>query len=694
MRVGVIQNYRTQNIHFGNLTKEEKEAFIKTKQEALDVIGHPDRSVFLYSSACLPQGADANTGTGTLLSKQGDELLDVVKTFTTANIIQDVPSGELLPKPPKNFYCAYEGSADSISPHIIEPEILMDEKFGNIITPEEFKAVVAANNGEYKDVLANFENVVEPDSPFDNMLKKAHERFMAGEGEKFDALRKEFSEYQAKNAGWLESHGIYDVLAKKYDTPAFGDWTEEVDKKLYDNDFPEDLRNARKAEILKENAKDIEYSNFKKFMADKCLGLAREKAHEKGFKFGGDVAYQFNLSDMYGNPKAFAYDVFMGPKDMKIPALDFYQIEADPINSPAGKMLAQKLRLAAERYDTLRMDVGWGYVAPPLNNTSGSYSEQKWMGTKVLDLIENTVKEVKGDKFNLQDIFYEVEADVKDFRAFNDDGSLIEPLKGRMKIYTSNYMNEGWGSSRVFTEQFKFNPAEFIYGASNRDTTPLSELATYPIHTARKADQIKELANILHMQPSVLENGDEFIRAKNAEPLLAKNHFMFFTEFFGMLRKFNSHEENSVDNFRTKIPANPEQAYYDAVKEGRAYNLMDGLEKVFKAKGFDEKHPELFAKIVEFKNKLYDIKPEVVEQPQSGGTTVIPIEEEIKPIIGETAVQTAPVQTEAKPVSEAAEAVEHAVKKNRFMKPILIIAGVLVVLYAAFKVLSRKPKAA
>ena len=141
MRVGVVNNYRTSAINFGNLTKEEKEAFVKTKQEALDIIGQPNKSVFIYSSACLPQAADANTGTGTLLTKQGDELLDVVKTFTTANVIQDLPSGELLPKPARNFYSAYEASADGLSTHLIEPEVLMDESFGKIITPEELKTV-------------------------------------------------------------------------------------------------------------------------------------------------------------------------------------------------------------------------------------------------------------------------------------------------------------------------------------------------------------------------------------------------------------------------------------------------------------------------------------------------------------------------------------------------------------------------
>lgn len=679
MRVGVIQNYGNKNIQFGNLSKEEKEAFIRTKQEALNVIGKPEKSVFIYSSACLPQSAEANTGTGTLLSKQGEEFLDVVKTFTIADTIQDVPSGEFMPKPANNYYGAYDTSAFARSTHLIEPELLLDESFGKIITPEELKDVVSANNRPGKDILANFENVVEPDSPFENMLKKAYDRFKTGEGEKLDALRAEFADYKTKNADWLEPHGIYSVLSKKYNTELFDKWENEVDKRLYDPDFSEESRAARKAEILKESADDIEFYNFKNFLSDKFLGLAKDKAHEKGFKFGGDVAYQFSLSDVFSNPKAFSYDVFMGPAELKIPALNFYEI-TDP-NSPAAKMLAQKFRLAAQRYDTLRVGMGWGYVTPLLSNSSGSYHEQKDMGSQVLEIIENAVKDVKGDKFNKNDLFYEVEAGEKDFRAFNDDGTIIEPLKDRVKIYSSDYMNEGWGSSRAYPEKFKMTPSEFIYGASNVNTTPLASLASEAAYSQRRADQVKEIASVLHVEPSTLESADAFIAAKNAEPMLAKNNFMFFTEFFGLDRRFNDLTKTNPENFRVKIPANPEQAYYDAVKNGHAYNLMDAFAKVFVAKGFDKQHPELFAKIVEFRNKLAGKG----DTEKFVGSAAENIELNAADNIDDA------VSDMEKP---AKDTVEQLAKKNRYMKPALIIAGALVIAYGAFKFFSKKPKAA
>lgn len=682
MQIGAIQNFRNSNVNFGNLTKEEKEAFIKTKESALDVIGRPEKSVFIYSSACLPQAPESNTGTGTLLSKQGEEFLDVVKTFTTANVIQDVPSGEYMAAPDGGFYTPYKTSSQALSTHLIEPELLLDDKFGKIITPEELKEVVSANNGECKDVLANFENVVAPNSPFDKMLKKAYERFKTGESEQIKALRSEYDAYSAKNAQWLESHGIYEVLSKKYNTPLFDHWGEEVDKKLYDPDFSQEARDARRAKILSENASDIEFYKFKKFLSDKFLGLARDKAHEKGLKFGGDVAYQFPLSDMFSNPKAFSYDVYMGPLDKKIPALNFYQITDQ--NSPAAKLLAQKFALAASRYDTIRVETGWGYVTPMLRNSEGSYHEQKYMGSSVLELIENAVKSVKGENYNPKDIFYEVEAGEKDFKAFNDDGSLLEPLRDRVKIYTSDYMKRGWGSSRAYSDNFKIPASDYMYGASKVDTTPLVELATHGIYTQRKENQVKELGSILNLDTKTLEDTNEFIRAKNAEPLLAKNNFMFFTEFFGSDRTFSDVARATKESFRVKIPANPEQAYYDAVKTGHAFNLMDAFEKIFKAKGYDNEHPELFAKIVEFKNKLYGI----------GVANANPKVEEVT----EQGTKNPPVQSvveEAISIDKpGANSVEKSVKKNKYIKPALIITSVVVAAAGAYKYFTRKPDAA
>lgn len=58
MRINCASNYRFQNISFGNLSKQEKVEFVNTKQAVLDIMGQPDKSVFVYSSACLPQSPE------------------------------------------------------------------------------------------------------------------------------------------------------------------------------------------------------------------------------------------------------------------------------------------------------------------------------------------------------------------------------------------------------------------------------------------------------------------------------------------------------------------------------------------------------------------------------------------------------------------------------------------------------------
>ena len=57
-----------------------------------------------------------------------------------------------------------------------------------------------------------------------------------------------------------------------------------------------------------------------------------------------------------------------------------------------------------------------------------------------MNLIENWVKEVKGNDFDPKNIIWEVEAGPGDFE-WEKNGKMIEPLQNRVKIYSSMYMS-------------------------------------------------------------------------------------------------------------------------------------------------------------------------------------------------------------------------------------------------------------
>ncbi len=83
----------------------------------------------------------------------------------------------------------------------------------------------------------------------------------------------------------------------------------------------------------------------------------------------------------------------------------------------------------------------------------------------------------------------------------------------------------------------------------------------------------------------------EYAKAKWAEPMTAKNNMMFYMDVFGREERFNMHGQNTTvhpeKNFAYKIPENYKEVYHKAVQEGYGFNIMDSLEKVFKAKGLD-----------------------------------------------------------------------------------------------------------
>ena len=59
-------------------------------------------------------------------------------------------------------------------------------------------------------------------------------------------------------------------------------------------------------------------------------------------------------------------------------------------------------------------------------------------------------------------------------------------------------------------------------------------------------------------------------------------------------------------NYARKIPADYKTAYHNAVEEGFGFNIMDSLAKVFKAKDLDKIHPDLFSKIIKYRDILME----------------------------------------------------------------------------------------
>ena len=571
------------NISFGRrLTQQETQEFEQVQKEAKQLVGQTGKSIFIIHDACLPQSASRNTGVSNLAAKESQEFFKFMKPLLGFNIVEVLPQGQVANSKGSGLYCAYSGTALSLGNHQIAPELLTTEEFGRILKPEEYQKIVQANVKPDKDTIANYDNVMSYQGEQNKMLKVAHERFLALDEN--SPLKQKYNHYIQENSYWL--------------------------------DIPRSFE------------KDQEYFRFRQFLADEHLRIGKEALNKEGIKLCGDCLIGFSADEIAAYPKAFKQDYYIGDRTWNLRALDYDALQ-DP-TSDAAKLLKTKVQLFAKRYDMIRFDVGWAYLNPRLAHESGNHTYTQYMGDTVLKFIENAVKEVKGEDFDLRNLIYEFEGgDI--FKPNSPE--LMDEVKQRTKIFGSTHMHERdgdlWGSNDAFIRR-GWDPDYLVFGVGNHDPQPLRQIAHNMPDTSmedlrpHKYDAIPPLSRILGIPEHILADPIEFAKAKWAEPMMARHNEMFYMDVLGREERFDMQNLNRVNdparnlsahrNYAYKIPADYKSAYHSAVEEGYGFNIMDSLEKIFKVKKLNESHPELFAKIVKFKDILLEKSAEIIEE--------------------------------------------------------------------------------
>lgn len=604
------RNKIPHKVTFGRaLTPKELVEYKKTLAEAKNKIGNDGKSVLIVPDTCLPQASEYNTGVGNLSSKKSLEFFDFMKNYLDINSIEILPAGEISPYQNGKFFCAYNSSAFSLSPHQINLELLTTPEFNSLITENDIKKVVYENKYNSKILSdanrwVNYENVVNPNSPFDLTLRKAYEKFITLQED--NPLKKAFKEYKKENKDWLEPKALFKALTKEYnDNSNWKEWAQQDKELLIDIDK---TKQKRIKSLLSSNKQETEFYYFKQFLADKHLEHARKELNKKGLKLIGDCLIGFSYDERWAYQKAFNQEYSIG---WGLPALDYETITKK--GSEAETLLKRKVQLFAKRYDSIRFDVSWAYINPKLTpydwKNGAPYSNNREFGAKILDNIDKYVKEIKGKDFDVKNLIHEFDASPADFQMVvnTQQGPRWQnPMMNRTKALGTTYMSPTWGNNETYLK-LNNNTPNFILGAGNHDPQPLRQIA-YAIPDINgeihKPAQIEYLSKLFNINQQTLNNPIEFIKAKFAEILTAKHNQFFYIDVFGNERRFDSQIQNTPQNYRHKIPENYEQAYIKEVEKGHAFNPMDALEKVFKIKKLDKKEPKLYAKIVEFKNIL------------------------------------------------------------------------------------------
>lgn len=626
-------------LSFGRaLQANEIEEYKKTLSEGKNLVGQTGNSAFIMPSTSMPQSAAKNTGVANLVSDESIKYLTDMKTYLGYDVVEDLPINQF-----KDNH--YNGSALSLGDQNINPELLTTDEYGSILTKEEFDEIVKANNGETKETLANFDNVIGNESAQGKALKKAYERFNALE---------EKSE-----------------LKQRY------------------NKFVSD--NAERLNIKRESEPDVDFFKFKQFLAEEHYSKGIQKLHDNGLKYCRDIALNFDDDEVKAFPNAFKQDHYMGSPSWKIPSLNFDTILDE--SSDANKLLKMKIQYAAKDADMIRLDAAWNYVTPvvtPKDETQILDDNRKSLEKGLVDQIEKWVKEVKGEEFDVKkNILYEFEAGTNEFSAFWD-GKLIPAVKDRVNIYQTTYMDDGWGSNAAFKNR-GWSEDELSVGVGNHDSQPLRQIAngvedTVNGNQVHKNASINPLSRILQIDGDTLQNPVEYAKAKWAEIMTGKNNHFFFGDVFGMADRFNEHNNQSATTFRRKVSVNYMQNYLDSLKEGFGFNIMDSLAKVFRAKGLDESNADLYNKIVKFSNILADREEENAKLAEKAAQAA----ENAADTVGDNA------KGAAEATEKAAETTgKQAAKAVRSYKPLWYAAGAVVVaggIYALVK--NRHPKPA
>ena len=553
-------------------TSEEKdyaETLMRAKIKASRGRG---KTYLLLPSTSLPQSDNVNTGVGNLTDKDGQKFIDFAKKYWGINEIQLLPCGQYH-RSTNGSFPLYSSTSMELGTHMIDIK--------SILPKEDFEKLVKSNSQKEK---VNFNNIVSFDSPFESLLRKVHNNIPA-------YLTNDFEKYKQSNHKRLEPMGIFNALLKQYCTADTRNW-EHTDKFLYDDRIlPLSEREKRIEEIYKKWGKEIDFYYFKQFLADKGLKEAKQNLNKKGIRLNGDMICGFSYSEKWAHPKAFLDGC---ENDWGAPVLDFESEEG-------LHLFKEKVKFNAERYDGIRVDASWTYVSPKYRNIETGEIVRKDFGDKILNIIDEEFRKVKGENYNLKNITHEFTANTNDFEIYS--GNKLKPfLENRVKIYTSDYMSEDWGSANAFIKR-GWGEDSFVIGNMNHDSAAM-EISE---------SQQKVLSDILRIPKEKLAGKKEFIKAKFAEPMRARNNMLFFMPALGINGRFDKLPK-PADNYTVKIPSNYEDLYINALNRGEAFNPMDALEKQFIAQGLDKTDKKLFDKIKKYR-KILENKDSSLSSP-------------------------------------------------------------------------------
>lgn len=584
-------SYKT---NFGRaFTTEETIAYSKLLNESRNNLGLKDTSSIIFDFN-VPSKDGQNPAIGTTWSSSMIPFINFVKNMTGMNSIQLAPQGKIK----QGNTSPYSGTTFAFGEHIIDLAKLTTSEYGNLLPISlllgiDKKYPKDRQTREYKTdypfVLGTYnEQGIQEKSlqiAFKNFKTKVEE-----ENPSIKKLNKEFSIFKEKNAKWLEKEALFISLTKLYGNDDFETWS-EIDKNLFSQLTSEEIRQERISELKTQFKNDIEFEEFKQFIADKQQKESHKTLNEEDIKLYGDCLLGFSRSEMWANKDCFRKNLYYGGPDPNcpetnyiqtwgLPALDYTKLGECSSNGDTsklgivGQLLFDKYTTFFERYDGIRVDAAWQFITPFIyQETNGNFEEIK------MPEVNNTIFNIMNaaqKKLNEQNTI------MLEMLGLSADKGRAATLNKYPHLYSTAYAEYDESPAKFLEKGYK--DGMFYVGVGNHDNDSLINMALdsekRDLHLfGLKRDynlnenSLKFESQEYKQQSRKEQRLEDFRTAKLAEVFTSQKQFFTLPDMFGMAERINISGKADESNWSVRIPTNYERFYFTQLSNGYGMNM-------------------------------------------------------------------------------------------------------------------------
>lgn len=613
---------------------------LKAVQEALQVLGKKNFVLIAHGSS-FPSVSEDDTGFGNPNSEGARRLTQFISGVFTG--LQLGPGG----KTKAVDSSPYTSTIFSNNPLFIDLKQLTDVKWGNILPEKDFKEVVSKNPNKDKGETA-YTYIY---AAQEKALKKAFENFKSA---KLPELKKAFENFKSKNSSWLEKDSLYEALSAEHENDYWPNWTDETDKRLFSpkNDAEKAVFKKRIEELQSKYTDIIEFYNFCQFVIYTQNKTTLEFTKSQGLKMLADRQVAFSDRDTWAYQSIFLDGWQLGcPPDYfsksgqawGFPVIDPEKLfHKDGSLGEAGMLMKDLYKkMLAENPGGIRIDHIVGLIDPwvyksgktpkPADGagrlfSSPEHEELKRFAIATMEDLDQSLEPDKEHRVRtltehqiqeygktIKDIIIQAveEAGIdKDCIVCEDLGTLTRPVEKVMKYYDLLGMRLTQFVAPEMDEhpyRAKNIPERCWVMAGTHDNEPVSLWAKKIVNTEKCNIHAENLCADLfgHLdfeeQEQVkhrLRTDADFLTFAKAVELFAskaENVQVFFTDYFGIEKTYNTPGTSGSENWSLRIPNDFEEVYLENLRQNKGFNLPKILKAAIEARGkdFSSKHTKL-----------------------------------------------------------------------------------------------------